>query len=475
MLLSESTVERSLETVVAFQTPWGEWGSVADQVKRSQRVRRFFSPLIPKPNGFRTLVALETLREWLSDGYEEPADLAQNWFEDCFEDGWFRIVEAVPRSDVGPIGDPGPSFVMDSIPDTRHTAQAITSFVRHSSLKVEHVDVLHNLVKRQRKTGAWTFKPGRRSEIVFSTMSCLEMLEAVLESKAEFTVWIAQDAAFARKLQRSLLMAVNFFVKNLFVHDQCRDLFDVSICINRLQGIFSERASFLNSEALRLFRNSWNEDRGCWIGREQDDEIELNALVYATFSQIADFEEIGDRVKLERVAGYLDEALKDAGDVTAHMFALGGHRAICQSRKNKMNKRRLDEVRLTDSFQEVQYAVYSHFLGSRLIALQSLMDIQGSDAIWNQAFEKERERATLLSRELVTAKGPKKEAALLKNLIENLENGDWREICESVAAYLPISDERTSSPWLERVSRNARELFLDFSAKFMAELVKPGP
>ncbi len=469
MLLSESTLTRCLEAVIASQTPWGEWGGVS-------RVPKLRGRDIPKPNGFRTLLGLRILEDWLDEtGRREPKSKAVRWFEDSIEDGWVRFYDTYPRQDVPPIGAERGAHEVVAAEDIRHTAQAITCFARYSKLNLARLDILRNIVGAQdEKTGGWPLRLGGRPE-PYSTMSCLEMLGVFLSLPATSGGVVTQDDEFRDELESSFQSGLRSLEKNLFTTGKYAEPFSVAVCVAQLRGFAYHRKPSVERRARRFLADSWDETRGCWSkSGYATDEIEMNAFVYAAFSEVADFKNTNDNRILRRTASYLDETLADYGEVAAYLYSLIGHQAICRRTGREYRKRSLAAIRASDSFAVVLYGFYAGYLATRLrtlVALQRMRDPES--AAWRRVMDIERQRTLLLARQLSTTARRKQELPALKCLIDSIEGESLDDVCEKALVYLSavstLREEPASKLWLAVWDKAS-----DLGAKVLAELVKSG-
>ena len=121
---------RSFQSLLDFQTPWGEWGeSGHNYEERFKRIGREAllsqHKKLAKPNMFRTLRGIEMIR-WLAAGrFDHRIDKALGWVEKQMNDGWFETWIEGP---IGPTSEQPKEIV--KVPDVRHTAQAVLANIK---------------------------------------------------------------------------------------------------------------------------------------------------------------------------------------------------------------------------------------------------------------------------------------------------------------------------------------------------------
>jgi hypothetical protein len=408
ILLKKDVIQRSIVTTVAFQSPWGQWLSIGNQAKRLKRVRRYDAPVIPKPNGFRTLLSIDSLSSWIEPRCSEVTEPASAWFNSACESGWFRLFKFVQSHHVASIGSEDNPWRVEISQDLRHTAQALETFAKTGHFKLAHVETLRELLSHQRESGVWPYIAYIDSEQVFSTFSCLTLIDYVLTSQRPVFSLIREEYSDEIKIKRN--SAIAFFSKQLLVSRELTDLFDVGVCISRLFHVFDRFAPFLNERAMSYFRDSWERSGRRWVGREQDDDVELYSVIYSAFSKGANLDDDLDIEVLSRTAEHLNHSLEVGRDATAFIFAIDGASTLLQRTESSTSfKMSFGEVTESESYLPALHTIFTLVLLDRLHGFRALLEIEDLSNEWKSVVNREAEYLGLLIENILTISDPKPE------------------------------------------------------------------
>ncbi len=478
MLLKSETLQSCLVMALAFQSPWGEWLSIAEQERRLKRVRRPEPVVIPKPNGFRTLLAIDALSPWFGPDIGRLSRPAAEWFDQACEGGWFRLYGVGPSIQNSSIGPKSSTVQITSSRDIRHTAQALECQGKAGTISVSHVDPLLRLFKAQRKSGAWTYVLEQGGEVVFTTLSCLTLLDLVLKSEDPvFSLIRAERGDEIRSRRRA---ATRFLENRLLTDSELVDLFDVGISAARLFDVFQHDAPGLGDRLMSYLRTHWVDGGGRWVGRDHDDVIELYAILYSAFARGADLDDPFDVAVLAKTAQFLDKELTEltAGhDATTFLFALDGASTLLRRSEGRLPEPQSVASLITSkAYKKASQFVLIHALRDRLYALRWVLE-HGGECREARCVRKREARyveylADVLS-ESPAARFPDRQALL--SLRENLRQSRFspNERTAHSALIDQLLAKWSESNWKDNLLALAKELSLELCARVIVKAGQP--
>ena len=177
LALAQSCIQKILD----YQMPTGEWGYYSGplkdrylRVKRDDYTRHEYLALFRKPNGYRTLTAMEVLREYCGAIFNNRIQRAVQWIKASLSSGCFLEWEVFGT---GPLPDRPDMPHVEKTPDIRHTAQALISllkFDRHPGSEL--AKGIYNVLNQQSPTGMWPRKVGANDVEIFRSVCCADLL-----------------------------------------------------------------------------------------------------------------------------------------------------------------------------------------------------------------------------------------------------------------------------------------------------------
>jgi|LGOV01.1.fsa_nt_gb hypothetical protein len=408
MYINDDVIKDCLTQIVATQYPWGEF---ADILRDPNDVGRDLIHLVTlKPNGFRTMFAIDALESWIQTGYPEIKESALTWLSSSIEnDGWTKLFFK-PRitGSVTPVAGQGEVTGVRPKPDIRHTAQAIYAVFRYSEPALKYLNSFFSVLEKQREAGEWSYfdDPDEDAEKDITTMSCLLMLHEVLHGSDYVRAMITREKR-ERECIRRHANAVTFFRNNLFAR-HTRPLFTIGTCTERLHAVFQQYAPELLDEATDWIRDRYDPRLGRWpcdlceSDGQIDQEVKINGLAYATFAKLADlgFEE--DLSKLRSVASYLSDNLGKVPDIMAAFYAILGQRIIYNRSGKTIEKCRLPDLKGGESFQRYERRAIRFWFVVRLKILSGLHTLQEESRTWRSVYADECSKTDAIGQRLVT-------------------------------------------------------------------------
>jgi hypothetical protein len=178
----EAIAKLALQKMLDYQMPTGEWGyhsvSFEDRYKRvgqGEYARPQYLSLFRKPNAYRTLTAMEILRDYCGRMFDSRIHKAVAWFKQNLSSGWFSEWDI---SVACPIPDRPDIPYIEKTPDIRHTAQALLGLLKFDrNPGPELPKGLCNILDHQFENGMWPRKPGLdRGVEILRSVCCADLL-----------------------------------------------------------------------------------------------------------------------------------------------------------------------------------------------------------------------------------------------------------------------------------------------------------
>lgn len=177
----ENLAKSALQKILDYQMPTGEWGyysvSLKDRylrVKREEYTRPEFLSLCRKPNGYRTLTAMEVLKDYGGNMFNSRIRKAVIWLKQNLSSGWFVEWDAFVS---GPRPDRIDMPHVEKAPDIRHTAQALLGLLKFDrNPGSELPEGLCNILTCQFENGMWPRKPDFNHIEIFRSVCCADLL-----------------------------------------------------------------------------------------------------------------------------------------------------------------------------------------------------------------------------------------------------------------------------------------------------------
>ncbi len=163
----------AFQRILDTQAPWGEWDVRARSPEFLRVIGReeYVGTVVPKPNFFPTLFALETLLPWRG-AYASRIDRAVSWARGTMQDGWVHAYRQEPIS-LYPGSD---LLLIRKVADIRHTAQAAIMEVLYGPPDSELLVMVENLLSIQQSDGAWPEVLGGQHSEPYTITCCSRSL-----------------------------------------------------------------------------------------------------------------------------------------------------------------------------------------------------------------------------------------------------------------------------------------------------------
>ncbi len=498
---SETLAKLALQKILDYQMPTGEWGyyslSLEDRyqrVKRQEYTRPEYLRRFRKPNVYRTVTAMEVLRDYCGSMCNSRARKAITWLKQNLYSGWFIEWDSFGS---GPFPDRADIPHVEKAPDIRHTAQALLGVLKFDRYPGrELVKGLYNILNHQFENGMWPRKPGFNHVEIFRSVCCADLLFHVTDyryrrklSKLGLDDDLLQKARIA--LDRTCAWLVDCAEKH---NGLWMDEYQTAMVLERLgrRLLADERyCSTVESAVAALLESLTDEG---WINSAiLDPEIrysevskyETTVRVCASLCVVR-----GDRLwipeeALVSVRNHLYERFQpDVIDASDYRYFLqifypdsDQFRSVTQPK---------DFFDYLDKKQAVLFSSYAHqnsllrtmslWVSDCLGRLERLTEGKALGlANYNQAyFEKEEELLSILdTMHLISAEQPIGELPL--SLLQYFQTGDLQSLREQLGSFsrkyqLQIEKE---PPLERRVYQEVRGLFIDIVARYLELMSKP--
>jgi hypothetical protein len=250
----EEICVRSFQGLLDFQTPWGEWGeSGHNSEERFKRIgRERLHPqnkMLAKPNMFRTLRGIETIR-WLTAGrFDHRIDKALGWVEKQMNDGWFKAWIERP---VGHTSEQPKGIV--KVPDVRHTAQAVLANIRFRRVTYGSIRAIERLLDAQMLEGGWPDDLLLRDPEVsmHSTVFATELLYALKHKKPRRQIAkLGRDDLLARSIPALDRAKAWLYEQNRKNGGLWEDCYTTALVLDRVGIAYMRRSEKLRRGKLR--------------------------------------------------------------------------------------------------------------------------------------------------------------------------------------------------------------------------------
>jgi hypothetical protein len=174
-------VKISLQKILDYQMPTGEWGYYSRfqkdrylRVKRENYTRPEYISLFRKPNGYRTLTAMEILKDYFGNMYNSRITKGISWFKSNLTSGWFVEWDSFAS---GPFPDRTDFPYVEKSADVRHTSQALLALLKYDKNPgPELIKGLYNIIGCQYENGMWPRKPEFNHYELFRSACCADLL-----------------------------------------------------------------------------------------------------------------------------------------------------------------------------------------------------------------------------------------------------------------------------------------------------------
>jgi len=171
----------ALQKLLDYQMPTGEWGyydvdfeSRYLRVKREDYISDVRMTLFRKPNVYRTITAMEILRDYGGVTFNSRKQRACRWLKQNLSSGWFVEWDAFST---GPFPDRSDIPHVEKAPDVRHTAQALLGLLKFDRNPGPELSKgLYNILNNQFENGMWPRKPGFNHVEIFRSVCCADLL-----------------------------------------------------------------------------------------------------------------------------------------------------------------------------------------------------------------------------------------------------------------------------------------------------------
>ncbi|UCC64702.1 MAG: hypothetical protein JSV36_06565 [Anaerolineae bacterium] len=497
----EALAKLALQKILDYQMPTGEWGYYSlslkhryQRVKREEYTRPEYLHLFRKPNVYRTLTAMESLRDYCGNMFNSRIRMAIAWLNQNLYSGWFIEWDSF-----------GSGFFPNRIdlphvekaPDIRHTAQALLGllkFDRHPNR--EFLKGLYNILNHQFESGMWPRKPGFNHVEIFRSVCCADLL------------FHATDYRYRRKLSK-LGLDNDFIQKARVALDRtCAWLVD---CAEKHNGLWMDEyqtAMVLERLGRRLladrrYYSTVELAVGALLERMIDEGWTNSAIVKPEirYSEVSRYETTvrvcaslcvvrGDKLwipdeVLEPVRGYLYERFRpDVIDASDYRYFLQifypdsyQFRSVTQPENFFDCFDRNQAVLLSsnpsrDSLLRTMSLWVSDCLGRlERLAEGKALGLPGYDQAY---LEKEDELLSILdTMHLISAEQPIGELPL--SLLQYFETGDLqplREQLESFSNEYQLQIEK-GAPLEGRVYQEVKGLFIEIVVRYLELISKP--
>jgi nucleoside phosphorylase len=272
---------RSFQGLLDFQTPWGEWGASGlndeERFKRIGRERLFVQQKkLAKPNMFRTLRGIETIKWLTPNRFNNRIDKALAWVEKQMNDGWF---EAWMEDQVTPAPDQ-PNEISKE-PDVRHTAEAIIAFIKFKRVTYDSIKAIERLLDNQLYGGAWPDYPLKRKARIYSTIFATELLYALRKGRTKNQIVKLGKGDLLERAQPALDRAKAWFFEENRKHDgQLQYCYETAMVLDRIGIDLLPDYSPLIQTLLERLYEGWD-GRG-WVNDGAKPEKREASRVHAT-------------------------------------------------------------------------------------------------------------------------------------------------------------------------------------------------
>ncbi|MDH5185729.1 MAG: hypothetical protein OEZ20_03850 [candidate division WOR-3 bacterium] len=188
----EDLARSALQKILDYQMPTGEWGyyskSLKDRylrVRREEYARSEFLSRFRKPNGYRTLTAMEVLKSYCGSMFNSRIGKAVTWFKQNLSSGWFIEWDVFGT---GPYPDRSNIPQVEKAPDIRHTAQALLALLKFDRNPGPGLlEGLYNILKTQFENGMWPRKPNFNRIEIFRSVCCAGLLFHALDYRQKLS------------------------------------------------------------------------------------------------------------------------------------------------------------------------------------------------------------------------------------------------------------------------------------------------
>ena len=496
----EVLAKLALQKILDYQMPTGEWGyysvSLKDRylrVKREDYAHPAYLSLFRKPNGYRTLTAIEALKDYCNNMFNSRIHKAVTWFKRNLSSGWFVEWDAFGS---GPSPDQIDLPHVEKAPDIRHTAQVLLGLLKFDrNPGPEFHKGLYNLLNHQLENGMWPRKPGFNHAEIFRTVCCADLLFHAIDYKYRqklSRLGFRED--FFQKARVALDLACAWLIDCAEKHNGLwMDEYQTAMVLERLgRRLLADKryAHIVESAVASLLERMTNEG---WTNstilkpeiRYSDlSRYETTVRICASLHIIQCEKLCVPKEMLEPVRSYLrDRFQPDVIDASDYRYFL--HIFYPDYDKFRSITQRKDffdylDIKPSDSF--LSYPNRDSLLRTMSLwiidCLERLQGLAEGKALgqpnYVQAFlEKEEELLTILdTMRLISVHQPIEE--LPSSLLRYFQTGDLqplREELEKFCRKYQIQIEKKLS-FGERAFQEIRELFVEIIAKYLAEMSK---
>jgi hypothetical protein len=495
LVMDDAAITKTaLQKILDYQMPTGEWGSykvsLADRylrVNREEYSRPEFLSLFRKPNGYRTLSAMEVLRQYCGNQYNTRIKRAVNWFKSNLDSGWFVEWDAFAS---GAFPDCPNMPHVEKAPDIRHTAQALLALLKFDRNPGPELSKgLNNILSHQDSNGMWPRKPGSSSTEILGIVCCVDLL------------FHAYDHRFRKKLT-GLGMQEKFFVKVRLALDRacawlvkCAeqndglwvDEYQTAMVLERLGNwLLSDHryAGSVEKAALVLLNRKTNEG---WTNKSIDDtsirhspisRYETTIRVCASLFTIRDKLWFADE-DMQPILRYLRDCFKpdviDASDYRYYIKIFCPESARIE--KSSWGNSLFDYLDADHSESKEVQSLYKIMYIWIIDCLERLDRLSLGEAYglpnYNQAFlEKEKELLSILdSMRAMSVVGTEHE--LPDSIYQYLQTGDSNDLSQRLQRIAEQNSlSFTNMPSLgQKVYGELKSITIEFFAKFTAALI----